>query len=41
MNAFTILGFIILAIVIIAAWVRLFEKGPCQQPKDYYKGWKK
>jgi hypothetical protein len=40
MNAFTILGLIILGIVIIAVLIAMFEKGPCQ-PNDYYKGWKK
>ncbi len=41
MNAYIILGIIFGVIFLIAVLVAMFEKGPCQQPKDYYNGWKK
>lgn len=38
---YTILGYILLALVIGAViWLAFFESSPCQ-PKDYYKGWRK
>ena len=41
MSAYEILGYIILAVVVLAVvWCAFFEQSPCQ-PVDYQKGWRK
>ena len=41
MSTYEILGYIVLAIVVLAVvWVAFFEQSPCQ-PRDFYKGWRK